>query len=618
VVNGPRIQQLKLDLARCKQDGMSVVTYYGKLKLLWDDLANYDQIPVCSCGRCKCDISSKLEKRREEERVHQFLMGLDDAIYGTVRSNLLATDPLPNLNRVYSTMIQEERVKTMTRTTEERREVMSLAVQTNGRAVKGSWDGKDKCTHCHREGHEAGGCFQLVGYPDWWGDRPKIEGKYGGRGKPIQRSGTGRGRRGTARANAVHTGGTSSETAISQGDGSGLAGITAEQLQTLVGLLNAQKTNCNDKMTGEYDTSTWIIDTGCSNHMTGNLKHMRELQDIQSCPVGLPNGEHAAAVKQGSVVLEGGLKLTNVLFVPKLNCNLISVSQMMDELKCVIQFTNKLCVVQDRTSRTLIGAGERKDGLYFFRGVRRERTYKIDGLHPMDLWHKRLGHPSLKITHRSKKCVFIGYPYGKKGWKLFDLETEDIFVSRDVEFIETKFPFATDITSRKDGHSSNCNLEEFVDDFDGVEETDHTLGTQESNDMRVDNMNSKLDGGIDAGSSQNMNIQETTLSSTTSTTSDNEEVDEQGADLQNMDKEDTMSPSIPVAEPMLGRGHRIKQPSIRLQNHVTNTARRLSPSNCPPPPKVNSGAPYPITNYVNYDHFSIAHRAFLSAVSQEK
>ncbi|XP_045810011.1 uncharacterized protein LOC123904381 [Trifolium pratense] len=58
VVNGPRIQQLKLDLARCKQDGMSVVTYYGKLKLLWDDLANYDQIPVCSCGRCKCDISS--------------------------------------------------------------------------------------------------------------------------------------------------------------------------------------------------------------------------------------------------------------------------------------------------------------------------------------------------------------------------------------------------------------------------------------------------------------------------------------------------------------------------------------------------------------------------------
>ncbi|XP_050895027.1 uncharacterized protein LOC127101610 [Lathyrus oleraceus] len=382
---------------------MSVATYYGKLKLLWDELANYDQIPICSCGGCKCDISSKIEKRIEEERVHQFLMGLDDAIYETVRSNLLATDPLPNLNRIYSTMIQEERVRMMTRTTEERREVMSLAVQTNGRAFKGRWDGKYKfvsCTHCHRAGHDAGSCFQLVGYPEWWGDRPKNEGKSGGRGKSLQQAGTGRGRGGIVRAtvNVVHRGGTSAETGVSHGDGFGLAGISEEQLQSLVGFLNVHKANSNDKMTGECDMNTWIIDTCCSNHMIGNLNHMRELRDIQSCSVGLPNREHASAIKEGSIVLEGGLKLDNVLFVPKLKCNLISVSQMMNELKCVIQFTDKLCVMQDRTSRTLIGAGEQRDVLYFFRGVRRERACKTDGFHPMDLWHKQLGHPSLKIS----------------------------------------------------------------------------------------------------------------------------------------------------------------------------------------------------------------------------
>ena len=70
----------------------------------------------------------------------------------------------------------------------------------------------------------------------------------------------------------------------------------------------------------------------------------------------------------------------------------------MDELKCVVQFIDKLCVVQDRILRTLIRAGEWKDGLYFFRGVRNVRAYKTDGLHSMDLWQKRLGHPSLKIT----------------------------------------------------------------------------------------------------------------------------------------------------------------------------------------------------------------------------
>ena len=37
--------------------------------------------------------------------------------------------------------------------------------------------------------------------------------------------------------------------------------------------------------------------------------------------------------------------------------------------------------------------------------------------------------------------MFIGYPYGKKGWKVYDLETGDLFVSRDVIFDEQHFPF---------------------------------------------------------------------------------------------------------------------------------------------------------------------------------
>ena len=80
--------------------------------------------------------------------------------------------------------------------------------------------------------------------------------------------GTGRGKGGTVRTNVVHSGETSADTRISKGDSSSLTGLTTEQWQTLVELLNAQKTNSNDKMTGEHDTNTWIIDTGTSNHMT--------------------------------------------------------------------------------------------------------------------------------------------------------------------------------------------------------------------------------------------------------------------------------------------------------------------------------------------------------------
>jgi len=133
VANGPRIQQLKAELANCKQDGMTMVNYYGKLKTLWDELGNYEQIPVCTCNGCTCGIKYKLEKRREEEKVHQFLMGLDEGTYGTMRSNILATDPLLPLNRVYSMAIQEERMKNITRSKEEKGMVVGFLAQARTR-----------------------------------------------------------------------------------------------------------------------------------------------------------------------------------------------------------------------------------------------------------------------------------------------------------------------------------------------------------------------------------------------------------------------------------------------------------------------------------------------------
>ncbi|KAL8140087.1 hypothetical protein V2J09_006108 [Rumex salicifolius] len=92
VINGPRIQQLICELAETKQRGMSIITYYGKLKFLWDDLGSYDPIPVCTCLKCTCDINSRLAKRNSVAQVHQFLMGLDSDVCGTIGFAILGTD----------------------------------------------------------------------------------------------------------------------------------------------------------------------------------------------------------------------------------------------------------------------------------------------------------------------------------------------------------------------------------------------------------------------------------------------------------------------------------------------------------------------------------------------
>lgn len=54
-------------------------------------------------------------------------------------------------------------------------------------------------------------------------------------------------------------------------------------------------------------------------------------------------------------------------------------------------------------------------------------------------------HKGDKFASRSRKCAFVGFPYGTKGWRMYDLELGVFFNSRDVIFYEDKFPFAAEI-----------------------------------------------------------------------------------------------------------------------------------------------------------------------------
>jgi len=55
-----------------------------------------------------------------------------------------------------------------------------------------------------------------------------------------------------------------------------------------------------EKMTSKQ--VSWIIDTGVSNHMTGNLSDLYNLRAISPCPVGLPDESNIMTTKEESII----------------------------------------------------------------------------------------------------------------------------------------------------------------------------------------------------------------------------------------------------------------------------------------------------------------------------
>ncbi|PNY09733.1 hypothetical protein L195_g006290 [Trifolium pratense] len=246
VVNGTRICQLKTSLGECKQGkNEEVSVYFGRLSRIWDELVTYVKKPTCKCEGCTCDINKQVTDSRNEDYLHHFLIGLDGN-YATIRSNLLSQDPLPNIDQAYQRVVHDERL-------------------LRGESL--NHVNRDKfCNHCNREGHDESTCFQIHGFPEWWGDRPR-GGRRSGRSRTTQGRGAGRsGGRGRSshnthvRANmaSASTSNTASKGGQSHAppktsEAAGIIGITPTQWQQILDALNSL--NTNDRLHGKNDNA---------------------------------------------------------------------------------------------------------------------------------------------------------------------------------------------------------------------------------------------------------------------------------------------------------------------------------------------------------------------------
>ena len=134
--------------------------------------------------------------------------------------------------------------------------------------------------------------------------------------------------------------------------------------------------------------------------------------------VQLPDGSQALVTHIGTVPCSPSLILTNVFHILTFKFNLLSISQLTHSTSCDVIFSSSECLFQDRATKTTIGRGSARNGLFYLNADlvsnstsfskfpnKDDRGYSCIGHPPgscfsfkhcnkFDLWHSRLGHPS--------------------------------------------------------------------------------------------------------------------------------------------------------------------------------------------------------------------------------
>ena len=194
----------------------------------------------------------------------------------------------------------------------------------------------------------------------------------------------------------------------------------------------------------------WYPDSGATNHLTAdstNLMTQTEFFGTDKVHIGDGKGlsiKHIGQSSFPSPYVSKILSLNNLLHVPKITKNLLSVSQFCLDNNVFFEFHSRFCLVKDQDSKIVVLKGTLNNGLYVFdsnqitlnnaapshsqsRSSSMPRSFTVPvkntvsfpvvnktalvhDARPVDvfeLWHRRLGHPSQKIVNSVLTCCNV-------------------------------------------------------------------------------------------------------------------------------------------------------------------------------------------------------------------
>lgn len=211
------------------------------------------------------------------------------------------------------------------------------------------------------------------------------------------------------------------------------------------------------------NSSEWYIDSGATMHMT---RHQNLLQNENSPPIKqikVANNKTLSVSSSGNVTLNtlngenrsNVILFTNVLYVPELAVNLISVHQITEN-GGQVKFDSKGCTILNRQN-VIVATATKVNNMYRL-NMNTDNAYMSDVKRDdIFLWHQRMGHLNLDTLKKLKE--------NSEGFTLSDKQVNNITCITCKEGKQTRMPF------KSQGSHSSRLLELVHSDLCGPMET---------------------------------------------------------------------------------------------------------------------------------------------------
>jgi hypothetical protein len=147
--------------------------------------------------------------------------------------------------------------------------------------------------------------------------------------------------------------------------------------------------------------SDWYTDTGATAHMTNDATQLDKSNTYTGKDrVIVGNGASFPISHTDTISPTSSLTLKDVLVVPGLTKNLISISKLTSDFPFSITFTNDRFIIQNQVTRRVVATGQRENGLYVLERGHQSLISVLSNNCPQasfDVWHAHLGHVSHSI-----------------------------------------------------------------------------------------------------------------------------------------------------------------------------------------------------------------------------